>query len=241
MIFSSNKKVDVGWFVYDDFAHKSFDQDFIPINKNTFSCPAVGSLNNKLFEVLPLFDLDVSFGVDSNDEPYFKYSINTKKTPTTDNIHNLIKDRLSVRKDNFGHVVLQLSDTKILVSDNKDLIATVLQPQNNVIKANCTFVSGEFKIYGWLRPLNAAYVQIDKTKECKISFKADEGFYSVMFSDPINLKEIEPNDKILKYLNRTYGISLFQKQLSRVYPKILKKRPKKLLSYSYHFRPYRSL
>ena len=59
MIFSNNKKIDVGWFVYDDFAHKSFDQDFIPINNNTFGCPAVGSMNNKLFEVLPLFDLDV--------------------------------------------------------------------------------------------------------------------------------------------------------------------------------------
>ena len=128
-----------------------------------------------------------------------------------------------------------------LVSDNKDLVASVLQPQNNVLKANCTFVSGEFKIYGWLRPLNAAYVQTDKTKGSKVSFKAEQGFYSVMFSDPINLKEIEPDDKILRYLNKTYGISLFQKQLSRVYPKILEKRPKKLLSGSYHFRPYRSL
>ena len=148
---------------------------------------------------------------------------------------------MSVRLDNFGHAVLQLSDTKILVSDNKDLVASVLQPQNNVIKANCTFVSGEFKIYGWLRPLNAAYVQTDKTKGSKVTFKAEQGFYSVMFSDPINLKEIEPDDKILRYLNKTYGISLFQKQLSRVYPKILEKRPKKLLSSSYHFRPYRSL
>ena len=50
-LFPEFKKSKVGYFVYDDILHKSMYQEMYKVNKNTFSCPAVSSLNNRMFQV----------------------------------------------------------------------------------------------------------------------------------------------------------------------------------------------
>ena len=46
----------------------------------------------------------------------------------------------------------------------------------------------------------------------------------------MNLYEIEPNQKILDYVQYTYGISNYQRHFKKVFYSIIKKRPKDLLN-----------
>ena len=228
-LFPEYKKSKVGYFVYDDILHKSMYQEMYKVNKNTFSCPAVSSLNNRMFQVNNFMNVQVEFGV-KNGEPFYEYNFNTKENPDTANIHDVLNDRLSVRLDSDGCAVLQMTDTKIFVTDTKDLELIVLQPTEYVETSNANFISGTFNIYGWLRPINSAYVQIDKSKTSKGFFSNSKPIYTVLFNKPVNLYEIEPNQKILDYVQYTYGISNYQRHFKKVFYSIIKKRPKDLLN-----------
>ena len=62
-LFPEYKKSKVGYFVYDDILHKSMYQEMYKVNKNTFSCPAVSSLNNRMFQVNNFMNVEVEYGV----------------------------------------------------------------------------------------------------------------------------------------------------------------------------------
>ena len=50
-----------------------------------------------------------------------------------------------------------------------------------------------------------------------------------VFNKSVDLKYIEPNDKIIKYLNQNKFIIGYRKNINKVLPTVLSRRPKKLL------------
>ena len=224
-LFNDQKKISVGYFEHDALIHRSMMQPFDKIANNDFGCPSVSAIRDRLFQTYPVVSIEVAFGF-YKEEPMYEYWINGKDSVQ---IHDIIKDRLSVSESKSGKCVLQYTDSKILVTDNKDLEVTVLQPQENIEKENCLFISGSFNIYAWLRPLNSAYIQKDPNKISKVVFNVDLPLYSMFFNRSVDLQEIDPKPETLKYLTNTYGITNYQTNIKKIFPKILSRRPKELL------------
>lgn len=225
-LFNDQQKISVGYFEHDSLLHKSMEQPFEKIAMNDFGCPSVGAIKDRIFQSYPAISIEVEFGF-YKDEPIYNYNILGSKQ--NDLIHNIIKDRLNIQETKSGKCVLQYTDSKILVTDHKDLEVTVLQPQENIDKENCVFISGSFNLYAWLRPLNSAFIQVDPNNMSKVVFNIDKPLYSIFFNKAVDLQEIEPNKKVLTYLGNTYGITQYQSNIKRIFPKILKKRPKEFL------------
>tara|TARA_B100001939_G_scaffold323879_1_gene315414 strand:- start:347 stop:1039 length:693 start_codon:yes stop_codon:yes gene_type:complete len=228
-VYPKLNKTKVGYFYTDsETFHKSLEQQFDKINFNEYGCPAVGGLNNRFFKLNALASVSVKFGVKDN-EPYYTYEIDTKVHQATELMHNFINDNLNVRLSNTGKCVLQFTTPVVFVTDDKDLEMTLLQPQNNIDINNAVFINGSFYPYGWLRVLNSAYVQIDNTKESSIVFDTSKDMYSLFFNKPIDLKEIEPTEKILNYLKYSDKSINYHKNIKQIFNKIFQKRPKHLL------------
>jgi len=228
-VYPKLNKTKVGYFYIDsETFHKSLEQPFDKINFNEYGCPAVGGLNNRFFKLNALASVSVKFGVKDN-EPYYTYEIDTKVHQATELMHNFINDNLNVRLSNTGKCVLQFTTPVVFVTDDKDLEMTLLQPQNNIDINNAIFINGSFYPYGWLRVLNSAYVQIDNTKESSIVFDTSKDMYSLFFNKPIDLKEIEPTEKILNYLKYSDKSINYHKNIKQIFNKIFQKRPKHLL------------
>ena len=228
-VYPKLNKTKVGYFYIDsETFHKSLEQQFNKINFNEYGCPAVGGLNNRFFKLNALASVSVKFGVKDN-EPYYTYEIDTKVHQATELMHNFINDNLNVRLSNTGKCVLQFTTPVVFVTDDKDLEMTLLQPQNNIDINNAVFINGSFYPYGWLRVLNSAYVQIDNTKESSIVFDTSKDMYSLFFNKPIDLKEIEPTEKILNYLKYSDKSINYHKNIKQIFNKIFQKRPKHLL------------
>ena len=228
-VYPKLNKTKVGYFYIDsETFHKSLEQPFDKINFNEYGCPAVGGLNNRFFKLNALASVSVKFGVKDN-EPYYTYEIDTKVHQATELMHNFINDNLNVRLSNTGKCVLQFTTPVVFVTDDKDLEMTLLQPQNNIDINNAVFINGSFYPYGWLRVLNSAYVQIDNTKESSIVFDTSKDMYSLFFNKPIDLKEIEPTEKILNYLKYSDKSINYHKNIKQIFNKIFQKRPKHLL------------
>ena len=228
-VYPKLNKTKVGYFYIDsETFHKSLEQPFEKINSNEYGCPAVGGLNNRFFKLNALASVSVKFGVKDN-EPYYTYEIDTKVHQATELMHNFINDNLNVRLSNTGKCVLQFTTPVVFVTDDKDLEMTLLQPQNNIDINNAVFINGSFYPYGWLRVLNSAYVQIDNTKESSIVFDTSKDMYSLFFNKPIDLKEIEPTEKILNYLKYSDKSINYHKNIKQIFNKIFQKRPKHLL------------
>ncbi len=228
-VYPKLNKTKVGYFYTDsETFHKSLEQQFDKINFNEYGCPAVGGLNNRFFKLNALASVSVKFGVKDN-EPYYTYEIDTKVHQATELMHNFINDNLNVRLSNTGKCVLQFTTPVVFVTDDKDLEMTLLQPQNNIDINNAIFINGSFYPYGWLRVLNSAYVQIDNTKESSIVFDTSKDMYSLFFNKPIDLKEIEPTEKILNYLKYSDKSINYHKNIKQIFNKIFQKRPKHLL------------
>ena len=228
-VYPKLNKTKVGYFYTDsETFHKSLEQQFDKINFNEYGCPAVGGLNNRFFKLNALASVSVKFGVKDN-EPYYTYEIDTKVHQATELMHNFINDNLNVRLSNTGKCVLQFTTPVVFVTDDKNLEMTLLQPQNNIDINNAVFINGSFYPYGWLRVLNSAYVQIDNTKESSIVFDTSKDMYSLFFNKPIDLKEIEPTEKILNYLKYSDKSINYHKNIKQIFNKIFQKRPKHLL------------
>ena len=224
-LFNDNKKISVGYFEYESNIHQSMTQPFDRIAINDFGCPSVGAIRDRMFQTYPVVSIEVAFGF-YKDKPIYEYWIKGKDSQE---IHNIINDRLNIQETKSGKCVLQYTDSKILVSDHKDLEVTVLQPQQNIEKENCSFISGSFNIYAWLRPLNSAFIQDDPKKISKVVFNVDLPLYSIFFNRPVALQEIDPKPETLSYLRNTYGITHYQSNIKKIFPKILDRRPKELL------------
>ena len=201
------------------------------INSNEVNCPAVASLNNRLFGVKPLLSVDIEFGVQKNIkneyEPYINYELDSTVYREQPLIHDWIKDIILL--DMHDHkATLQFQSMYVYASDVKDLEILQLPPHNSNLQ-NCYFISGAFNITKWTRALAGGYRQTDNTKPAKIKLDIDEYFYIIMFSQPIKLQEITPNRQTLLYYSRISDIANTYNKIKKVIPRIIKMRPKKLL------------
>jgi hypothetical protein len=223
-------KTKVGYFYIPDnqHFHSSLEQDFIRINNNDYGCPAVGGLWNRMFSLNALASVDVEFGIKDN-EPYYNYEIDTSVHTTTKLMHNFLVDKLQVKLSNKGLCTLQFATPIILVTDDKDLEFTLIQPQENIDIENAVFINGGFYPYGWLRVLNSAYVQIDKTKPSKIRFDVDKSMYTVFFNKQVDIGRIEPTKKILEYMKYSDKSINYHTNIKKIFSKVFKKRPKRML------------
>lgn len=223
MIFNNYKKIKVGYFFkYSSIVPRFLFQEI----SNNVGCPAAYSNKNRIYGVKPLITVDIIFGLDDKGNPYYNYEFDTKNFHKTKNIHNALEDMIVIQKVN-NKAVLQIMQYVHLVTDNKKLEVTLLDPpKNNYF--NCDFITASFKPYGWIRSINASYIQTSN-KVAKVKLNVDNDIYRLFFNMPVKLEEIIPTDKIVRYEQIVFNVAGYLKNLKNIYPRILKLRPKKLL------------
>lgn len=228
MLFPYKKNIDVGYFVLENSLIPKFMlQDIVKVNENKFGCPAVGSLNNRIYEINSMFDIEIEFGF-KNNEPYYKYNYPLNIYKDNQDVHNTINnitDTLHIQNT----LTLQITTGNVFVTDNKNLELIVLPALEYIEVENCRFVSGSFIPYGWLRNINASWELINHNKPGFVKLSMNKPMITFLFNYPINLKEIEPSDKILNYHKYMYGIVNYRNKINKIFPHILSKRPKHLL------------
>jgi len=223
-MFFNIKSSDVGWYIdKDELVHPSLYIE--PKMENTFGCPSIASMKNRYFNIYPQFDAEITFGFKDN-KPYYEYIIG-KQMNTTQYVHDLIKSRVNVRVEN-NKVVMQITDNKLFVTDDKNLELIILRPEL-INYNNAEFINGSFYPYGWIRSLNAAYIQTNPKEFSTVNISREQPYFNLLFSNKINLKQIEPNKKILNYASNSIGMVNYHKNVKPIMNNIIKKRPKYLL------------
>ena len=162
-------------------------------------CPSVSSAQSRIFEIKSFLDIEIVFGLDKWREPHFTYELK-KKHPFTDALHNYVRNNILVKKEKDGFVHLQLISPYFLVTDDIDLEVMTLEP--NVKMENCKYVNGAYYPYSWIRNTNSTYALIDNDKEAVLNFSLDKSFMKWVFNKKVNLNFINPDEKILNYLNK---------------------------------------
>lgn len=232
LFLNYSKPTKVGYFhrtrQEDKVIHKSLIQDIVEDTQYSTGCPSVASLNKRVFNVYPMFDIDVEFFINEYEEPEYKYIIDTTNFHTNNEVHQMIKQLLVTQIINDGRVALQLTDIHKFVTDDKDLELMIV-PSDYLNPRNCKFVTGVFKPYGWLRPVNAAYIQENKKKPSKLTIRTDKPMLKIIFNKPVDLKRITASKEILDYEENIFAITKYRKKINKIYPSILSKRPKRLL------------
>tara|TARA_B100001939_G_scaffold235392_2_gene202905 strand:+ start:1126 stop:1812 length:687 start_codon:yes stop_codon:yes gene_type:complete len=194
-------------------------------NFKNFNCPSVNNANDKVFFVNSFINLEVEFGL-KNDEPYYNYFLDSKTSVINDNFHKIVKDMLQVSYIN-KIINIQLLSPYAFVTDDKDLQVTTTSP--NMKNENCYYVSGSIKPYSWIRNLNSAWTLINKNKPGKLYFNLNDAFLNFVFNKNVNLNYIEPNQKIINYINQNLHVVAYRKNLNKIYKNVLSRRPKNLL------------
>jgi len=194
-------------------------------DKNVFGCPSVSYVNDRLYKVNSYLDVEFVVGI-KNNEPYYNYTINDKTLQTTELVHNLIKQVAQVSIVN-NVLNFQIISPYAFITDDKDLDVITLRP--NIKTKNFKYVSGGLKPYYWIRNLNSAWQLIDNNDIGILNFTLDSPMLNFVFNKSVDLKYIEPNDKIIKYLNQNKFIIGYRKNINKVLPTVLSRRPKKLL------------
>lgn len=229
MVYPKLSKTKAGYFyIPNDFMHPSLQQPLKKINSNVYGCPAIGGLNNRLFTLPGLLSIEIEFGV-NEDGPYYNYMLDGKVHSTSSDMHQLVNNMLSVRTSDDGRAVLQQTISLIFVTDDKDLEMTSMNPLDNVDKTNCSAVIGAFYPYAWLRPINLAWIQEDVNIPAKINLIKGEPCNTIFFNKPIDLKEIEPTEDILKYMSMSLSSINFHRNIRTIFSTISRKRPKRML------------
>tara|TARA_Y100001949_G_scaffold137442_1_gene119124 strand:- start:127 stop:816 length:690 start_codon:yes stop_codon:yes gene_type:complete len=229
MVYPKLKKTKVGYFyIPNDFMHPSLQQELQKINKNVYGCPSIGGLNNRLFTLPSILSVEIEFGI-NKEGPYYNYMLDEKVHSTSSDMHELMGNMLSVRASDDGRAVLQQTISMIFVTDDKDLEMTLMNPLDNVDKINCSAVIGSFYPYAWLRPINLSWVQDNINKPATINLVRDKPSNTIFFNKPINLNEIEPTEKILKFMSYTTASINFHRNIRTIFPTIKRKRPKRMI------------
>ena len=229
MVYPKLKKTKAGYFyIPNDFMHPSLQQELKKINNNVYGCPSIGGLNNRLFTLPGILSVQIEFGI-NKEGPYYNYMLDEKVHSTSDDMHTLMGDMLSVRATDDGRAVLQQTISMIFVTDDKDLEMSLMNPLDNVDKTNCSAVIGSFYPYAWLRPINLAWVQDDINKPATINLVKGNPCNTIFFNKPIDLKEIEPTEDILKYMSYSTASINFHRNIRTIFEGIKRKLPKRML------------
>lgn len=190
-------------------------------------CPAVTSADKRLFFVNSPLTIEVEFGLDNDNVPYYKYIYDSKTTQTTEYTQEWLDKILSVQITN-NVVDFQMISPYAFVTDDKDLEIQTLPPPN-LIHENCCYVTGAMKPYGWIRNLNSAWAIIDNHKPARLKFNIDKPAIMFNFSKPTEINLIEKTPTIDNYLKQNKFISTYRLHQKLIIQNILKRRPKNLL------------
>ncbi len=99
----------------------------------------------------------------------------------------------------------------------------------NMKTENCNYIHGGFKPYYWVRSFNSSWTLKDINKPGKLYFDINNPFISVVFNKSVDLKYMEITKEINDYLNESFRINSFRKNLNNIYNNVLSRRPKRLL------------
>lgn len=229
MIFNNLKKVNVQYGILLDSEIPSIIFSNVKKNKNysNLLCPAITSQKDKFFFIKSFINIDIKIFFNKEINSYdYSYEFDKKLHPPYNNVHNLIKESISLIETN-DIVTFQVVLPYYFLTDTKDLSITLLDP--NLETDNLEFLSGSFNIYSWCRSINLAYAVKDKKKKATLKLKIDEPIIKIMFNYPINLKFIYFNEKQLNFIKSHLNIAGYRKNINQIYKTLLSRRPKKLL------------
>jgi len=228
-LFPYHKSVNVGTYnLQNDIIPKFMYKDLIPVNENKFGCPAVGSLNKRMYEMNSMFDIEIEFGF-NKEKPYFKYKFPTDTYKDVPEVHKVLNYKISTLQSSSDVLTLQFIIDTVFVTDNKKLEIITLPSLDNLKTENCRYVSGTYHPYGWIRNLNASWILINKNKPAYVKLSMDKPLLTFLFNMPVNIKEIKPTQEMLDYHKYMYEIVTYRSKIKKIFPHILSKRPHKFL------------
>jgi len=205
-------------------------QKYPEVVKKT-GCPAVHSIDGKLWYVNSYLDIEIEFGFNSDGNSYFKYEYNKKIHPNVDAVHDMIKQNIflnTAANSKKNYLDLQVGTPYAFVTDDKELEVNTLPV--NIQYENCIYVPGGLKPANWIRTLNSAYLLDDFSKPAKIKLNIDKPILSFHFNKPIDLEYTEYKGDIKDYHQMSNGIVNYRRKLENsVIKTIIKKRKNKLL------------
>tara|TARA_R100000388_G_scaffold89413_1_gene70168 strand:+ start:1363 stop:2064 length:702 start_codon:yes stop_codon:yes gene_type:complete len=230
-IFRNQKPISIKYII--DTSLIEFEHIPTGVYKNiekypqySFGCPSVSSANNTLYTIDTPIEFEIEFGLENGDE-YFRYLFDNKTTQDNDFVHTWLKKIMAIQNTK-GQVDFQIIMPYAIISDDKDLLIQTLPPPN-VAHENCTYVSGAYRPYGWIRNLNSSWALSDKNKPARIAFKLNNPIMFFHFSKPVTLEYTEKDKKTSDYLKQSRFISTYRLNQKKLMEDIIKRRPKKLI------------
>ena len=194
-------------------------------NLNKFGCPSISSVNNKIYNANSFVSVEIEYGL-KDGEPYYNYDLNEKDMQLNNDMHTLIKSLIVLQYDN-NLINLQLLAPYAFVTDDKELEFTTVMP--NMKTENSIYIHGGFKPYYWVRTFNSSWTLKDISKPGKLYFDVNTPFISVVFNKGIDLKYMEITNKIKNYIDESFEVNRFRRNLNKIYNNAISRRPKKLL------------
>jgi hypothetical protein len=225
-LFLNKKTIPVQYYGLENNLYPKFMEKEIKQTKiESFGCPAISSMNKRIFDIFPMVSMEIEFWNDG-EKAFYEYQIDKKNFGTDKALHDLINDQVVI--DYTDKAMLQIKDKWTFVTDHKDLYITLI-PNENLKTKNTEFIFGSFYPYGWIRGLNLALKQKDKNKKSKVILDENEAMFRVLFSKAVDLKRVDPTEEMLNYEKYQYDITLYLRNISSRFNGILAKRPKRLL------------
>jgi len=201
-----------------------------PNYSKDFGCPAVNSVTNRIYYVNSPFTIEVKFGLNNNNEPYYTYEYDTNVHPISDAIKELLEIIFHVEVNN-NRPTFQVLLPYGFITDN-DITLTTIGP--NIMSKNVVYVPGSLNIKNWIRNVNSAWTLEDVKQEGVLYFDINKPIIQYIFDKPVDLKYAEITDKQNKYYLQSKGLLNFKLNISNAYKYIIKRRPKKLLWLNYN-------
>lgn len=188
-------------------------------------CPAVSSVNNRLFYINSPLDLQIEINYDKNINNV-TYNFKYENAPNNIDLITYLKNVIAVNcKNNI--VDLQFLLPYNLYTDIKNTEVITLPP--DIETKNLQYVPGAFNINLWIRPINSAWLLIDKNKPGIVNYKKNKPMMYLLFNKNININYKEFNIETLNYYNQIKNITSFVKNINNISKNIVKRKPKKFM------------
>ena len=223
------KKSKCNYILFPNFCGfkvpKSMIHNLETPNLNKFGCPSISSVNNKIYSANSFVSVEIEYGL-KDGEAYYNYDLNEKDMQLNNDMHTLIKSLIVLQYENNA-INLQLLAPYAFVTDDKELEFTTVMP--NMKTENSIYIHGGFKPYYWVRTFNSSWTLKDISKPGKLYFDVNTPFISVVFNKGIDLKYMEITNKIKNYIDESFEVNRFRRNLNKIYNNAISRRPKKLL------------
>ncbi len=224
MLFNLKPKSKIAYTLFSGNEAQALFKPPEIINNINAGCPAQSTMHNKLIALYPAVSCEIQVFI-NNGNPFYKYEIDTTEHTEKEAIHNYLKNNILLESPKDNLLDLQLFLNYAIVTDDKDLEMTTLPPYEMETKL-AEYVYGSYNPYSWLRPINSVwYVQHGTV----LKFDRAVPATYLLFNKPVSLSYVANDGKIAKFFEETRNITSYAKQVKKLYPNVLGRRPKKLL------------